>query len=228
MGGRETEAAGGEAGAKARYPGKFPQPSQETGEVRSPCDALHRQANLQAPTRAGVEDKMKPTIRRFHFFVFFFLASVLSLRAQSDSSRAHLSGMLVDSSGAGGPGVHITAHPDNSPNTAPLTTSSANDGSYSLDLPPRRYHFHFTRESFVPRALILDLSPAQSRKLDLHLELERLAASVVVTAQAEPALEQETSASGTVITRDEIEKRQAVSLTDALIYTPGVSTARPG
>ncbi len=157
---------------------------------------------------------MKPTIRRFPFLVFLFLASVLSLRAQSDSSRAHLSGTLVDSSGAGVPGVHITAHPDNSPNTAPLTTSSANDGSYSLDLPPGRYHFHFTRESFVPRDLILDLSPAQSRKLDLHLELERLAASVVVTAQAEPALKQETSASVTVITRDEIEKRQAVSLTD--------------
>jgi len=45
---------------------------------------------------------MKPTIRRFPFLVFLFLASVFSVRAQSDSSLAHLSGTLVDSSGAGG------------------------------------------------------------------------------------------------------------------------------
>src|SRR5207245_5596356 len=115
---------------------------------------------------------MKPTIRRFPFLVFLFLASVLSLRAQSDSSVARISGTLVDSSGAGVPGVRITAQSDNSPNAEPFTTSSADDGSYSLDLPPGRYHFHFTRESFVPRDLILDLSPAQFRKLDLHLELD--------------------------------------------------------
>src|SRR5882762_10874701 len=111
---------------------------------------------------------MKATIRRFPFLVFLFLASVFSVRAQSDSSVARLSGTLVDSSGAGVPGVRITAQLDASPNAAPLTTSSANDGSYSLDLPPGRYRIHFTRESFVPRDLILDLSPAQSRKLDLH------------------------------------------------------------
>src|SRR5882724_6604807 len=121
---------------------------------------------------------MKPTIRRFLFLVFLFLASVLSLRAQSDSSRAHLSGTLVDSSGAGVPGVRITAQSETSPNAEPFMTSSADDGSYSLDLPPGRYHFHFRRESFVPRDLILEFSPAQSRKLDLHFELERLAASV--------------------------------------------------
>ena len=171
---------------------------------------------------------MKPTIRRFAFLAFFFLVPVFFLQAQSDSHLAHLSGTLLDSSGAGVPGVRITAQPDGSPNAAPLTTTSANDGSYSLDVLPGRYRFRFIRESFVPRDLILDFSPGESRKLDLHLELERLSASVVVTAQAEPALAQETSASVTVITRDEIEKRQAVSLTDVLIYTPGVSIDRTG
>src|SRR5258708_2039409 len=171
---------------------------------------------------------MKPTIRRFAFLFCLLLASVSSLRAQSDSSVARLSGTLVDSSGAGVPGVRITAQLDASPNAAPLTTSSANDGSYSLDVAPGRYRPCFTRESFVPRIIILNFSGGDSRKLDLPLKLEPLAASVVVPAQAEPAWEQETSASVTVITRDEIEKRQAVSLTDVLIYTPGVSIDRTG
>jgi len=54
----------------------------------------------------------------------------------------------------------------------------------------RSLSFPFQARIVRARDLILDLSPAQSRKLDLHLELERLAASVVVTAQAEPALKQ--------------------------------------
>jgi outer membrane cobalamin receptor len=172
---------------------------------------------------------MKPTIRRFAVLAFFFLASTFSVQAQSDSSSAaHFYGTVVDSSGAVVPGVRVTAQPDGTPNAVLLTSTSKNDGSYSLDVPPGRYRIHFTRESFVPRDLILDFSARQSRKLDLHLELERLSASVVVTAQAEPALAQETSASVTVITRDEIEKRQAVSLTDVLMYTPGVSIDRTG
>jgi vitamin B12 transporter len=171
---------------------------------------------------------MKPTIRRIAFLAFLIFAVSFSSQAQSDPSVAHLSGTLLDSSGAGIPGVRITAQLENALSSAPLTTTSANDGAYSLALPPGRYHLQFTHESFVPRDFTMDFSAAQLRTLDLRLELQPLSASVVVTAQAEPALAQETSASVTVITRDEIEKRQAVPLTDVLLYTPGVSVDRTG
>ena len=82
---------------------------------------------------------MKPTIRRFAFLSFFFLAFSFSLQAQSDSSSAHLSGTLADSSGAGLPGVLLAAHPESSPNNTVVVATSENDGSYSLDLPPGRY-----------------------------------------------------------------------------------------
>src|SRR4029077_13532586 len=45
----------GKAAPRARIRGQIHPPSQETGEVRSPRDVSRRQANLQIPTRAGVE-----------------------------------------------------------------------------------------------------------------------------------------------------------------------------
>ena len=171
---------------------------------------------------------MSSTLRRFAFLAFLSLSVSFSMKAQSDSPAAHLSGTLLDSSGAGVPGVRITAQLENAPNVAPLAATSANDGSYSLTFPAGGYRIRFTRESFVPRDFVLDFSAGQSRKLDLRLELERLSSSVVVTSQAEPALAQEASASVTVITRDEIDSRQAVSLTDVLLYAPGVAVDRTG
>src|SRR6266851_204073 len=171
---------------------------------------------------------MSSTLRRTAFLVFLAFTISFSLQAQSDSPAAHLSGALLDSSGAGVPGVRITAQLENAPNATLLAATSANDGSYSLALPAGRYRIQFTRESFVPREFILDFSAGQSRKFDLHLELERLSSSVVVTGEAEPALTQETTASVTVITRDEIDNRQAVPLTDVLLYTPGVAVDRTG
>jgi vitamin B12 transporter len=86
----------------------------------------------------------------------------------------------------------------------------------------------FVRPSFVSRDFVLDLAAGQSRTLDLRLDLERLSSSVVVTAQAEPTLVQDTSTSVTVITRQEIDQRQAVPLADLLLYTPGIAIGKTG
>src|SRR6202166_5128743 len=122
---------------------------------------------------------MSATLCRTAFLVFLTCAVSFSLQAQSDSPAAHLSGTLLDSSGAGVPGVRITARLENAPNAAPLAAISANDGSYSLTFPAGRYRIQFARESFVPRDFVLDFFAGQSRMLDLHLELERLSSSVV-------------------------------------------------
>src|SRR5436305_2087865 len=162
----ESQASAWEGRAQARKAG--PNSPAKPGDRRSsqPVRAFHRQANLQTPTRAGVEDTMKPTIRRFAFLAFLFAVAVLSLQAQSDSPLARLSGTLVDSTGAGVSDVRIFAQPDASPNMAPLTTKSANDGSYSLNLPAGRYQLHFNHDSFVPRAFVFDFSAGQARTLD--------------------------------------------------------------
>lgn len=171
---------------------------------------------------------MSATLRRTAFLAFLALAFSFSLQAQSNSPDARVSGTVLDSSGAVVQGVRITAQPESSPNGAILAAASAADGSYSLAFPAGRYLIQFRHESFESRDFTLDFAAGQSHQLDVRLELARFSSSVVVTAQAEPALIQETSASVTVITRDAIEKRQAVSLTDVLLYAPGVAIDRTG
>ncbi|HXN50645.1 MAG TPA: TonB-dependent receptor [Candidatus Acidoferrum sp.] len=171
---------------------------------------------------------MKTISLRASFFTFLAVAIPLSSSAQASSPDAHLSGTLFDPNGAGIAGVRITAQLETVPNAPVLAAISSSDGAYTLDLPAGRYHIQFTRPSFVPRDFTLELSAGESRNLDLRLGLERLSSSVVVSAQAEPALAQETSASVSVITREEIERRQAVPLTDVLLYSSGVAIDRTG
>jgi vitamin B12 transporter len=171
---------------------------------------------------------MKPILLRFPFLALFcFAFSIISGRAQSNSSSdAHLSGTLQDASGGGIPGVRVTAQVDGDANAQLWTSTSTADGAYALVFPAGRYHIQFVRASFVSRDFVLDLAAGQSHKLDLRLDLERLSSSVIVTAQPEPILAQDASASVTVITRDEIEQRQAAPLADLLLYTPGMAIGR--
>ncbi len=172
---------------------------------------------------------MKTTFLHSAFFaLLFFAVSVFSLQAQSDSSDAHLSGTLQDSSGGGVAGVRVTAQLDGVVGAQVWAATSTTDGAYALAFPPGRYHVQFVRSSFVSRDFVLDLAAGHSRKLDLRLDLERLSSSVVVTAQAEPTLVQDTSASVTLITREEIDQRQAVPLADLLLFTPGLAIGKTG
>ncbi|MGC2234131.1 MAG: TonB-dependent receptor, partial [Candidatus Acidiferrum sp.] len=107
-------------------------------------------------------------------------------------------------------------------------TASSTNGGYALILPPGRYHVTFERSPFVSREFDLDLAPHQQRALDIGLTLERLSASVIVTAQAVPTLVDQTTASVSVITKEEIDARQAVALTDALQFSTGISIGRTG
>lgn len=171
---------------------------------------------------------MKTVFLRSAFLFIAVFAASSSLQAQNNSSDAHLTGTLRDSSGAGVGGVQITARLESGTDTQFWKATSSTDGAYRLAVPPGRYHIWFQRPPFVARDFVLDLAAHQQRTLDLNLELERLSSSVVVTAQAEPTLAQETTASVTSILREEIDQRQAVQLTDLLLYVPGVAIGRTG
>jgi vitamin B12 transporter len=165
--------------------------------------------------------------------LFFALPTVLlgisfSVQAQNNSSDAHLSGTLLDSSGAGVPNVHVTAQLEGDKNAQLWKASSTTDGAYSLSVPPGRYHVSFERSLFIPRDFTIDLSANQQRQLDLHLELEPLNSNVIVTAQAEPTLVSQTTAPVSVITREEIDQRQSVGLADALTFATGIAIGRTG
>jgi vitamin B12 transporter len=169
---------------------------------------------------------MKTTTRlSFSLLAVLLFAISVSASTQSDSPTAHLSGTLLDVSGAAIGNVHVEARRDAAA-TSSASTDSTPDGAYSLTLPSGRYTITFTRAAFLTREVAIDLAANQSRTLDLHLELARLSESVVVTAQAEPTPVQDISASVTVITKQEIDQRQAVPLSDLLLYTPGIAIGK--
>ena len=89
-------------------------------------------------------------------------------------------------------------------------------GSYSLALPAGRYRLEFSRRPFATRKATLDLSAGESREFDLRMELEPSSSSVIVTAQAASRLVSRNTVPTDVITLQEIEQRQAVTLPDVL------------
>lgn len=171
---------------------------------------------------------MKLTLLRSAFFSFVVLAVGIPLHAQSGLSEARLSGKLTDPSGSGVGNVRITAQSENEANKRAWAASSNDDGTYLLVVPPGRYHLHFQRASFVSRDLAVDLAAEESHTLDLRLEIERLSENVLVTANAMPLEVDRTPAPADVLSRQEIDQRQAVSLSDLLATQTGVSLARTG
>ena len=156
------------------------------------------------------------------------LAFALPVFPQSRPEDAHVTGNITDASGSGVGGVRVTAQQEGASDRQLWTATSSTDGDYSLSLPPGRYHVHFSREPFSPRDFTLDLAAGESRTLPFRLDLEPLSANVVVTAQALPVSEQQTTAPTDVITREDIDNRQSVLLPDLLQYSPGVVFGRTG
>jgi vitamin B12 transporter len=167
-------------------------------------------------------------------FRFLFLLSALLLLVvspatpQSDSANATLSGSISDPMDAAISGARITAEPADGGNAKAVPAVSTSDGTYTLSLPPGHYRVHVSQESFVARDLIVDLAPGESRTVNLRLVLQPLSSSVAVTAQVIPLPAQQTTAPVDIITREEIERRQAVSIPDLLYTSPGVAFARTG
>lgn len=171
---------------------------------------------------------MKTIFLRTSLFFLLVLFVRISAAAQTQSPDAHLTGTIRDSSGGGIGEVQISARSEADTNSQIWKATSATDGAYRLAVPPGRYHAWFQRPPFAARDFILDLAANQQRQLDLTLNLERLSASVVVTAEAEPILANQTTAPVSIVTREEINQRQSVVVSDVLTFATGVAIGRTG
>jgi vitamin B12 transporter len=172
---------------------------------------------------------MNTTLLRTAFSVLFIFYFSAVSSAQS-SRDAQLVGQVTDISGYGIPNVHVTAKPktDTSPQSQTYSTSSTADGSYSLRLAPGAYLLNFEHAGFVSYQLDLPLPSAESHTLDVRLQIAQLSDSVVVTANAQPLEASQTPAPVNVVSRDDIDERQLVSLADLLDTIPGAAIARTG
>jgi len=149
-------------------------------------------------------------------------------RAPGNSADASISGVLLDASGAGVADVVISATTEG-PSVQPVaSTTSKPDGSYTLTVAAGRYRLRFVREPFRSVEHVVDLRSADALSWNVRLLLERLSSEVVVTAQVEPTLLEESTTGVSVISREEIDARQSVALADALLFAPGISIGRTG
>ena len=170
---------------------------------------------------------MKTTLFRTAFLFFAVFVANFSLRAQSNSPAAHLSGRVTDAAGYTIAGIKITALLENE-SALIASTSSAADGTYTLVLPTGQYRIRFERTAFVPREVSLSLAAADARSLDVKLEIAQVSENVVVTANTQPLELSQTPAPVDFVTQDEIRRRQLVSIADALQTLPGATIARTG
>ena len=160
------------------------------------------------------------------------LLGVLALHplsiAQNNSSDPTLAGNITDSSGGAIEGVVVSVTVDGQAGAPVASVNSKADGSYSLSVSAGRYRVRFARSSFIAVEHVVELRAGESRTLNPQLSLDRLSSTVIVTAQAEPSPLQQTTAPVSVITREEIAERQAVSLPEILLFSPGVAIGRTG
>jgi len=172
---------------------------------------------------------MKNTLAILSLLAAFFVPAVSTKAApQSKENNVEVSGRLSDPSGAPVGDVQVIAQLEASSTGQSVSVASSADGSYTISLTAGRYRLRFAHASFSARELVLTLAPGESRVLNIHLDLEPLSSSVVVTAQSVPTTAQQTTAPTDVISRETIDNRQAVSLPELLEFSPGVAVGRTG
>ena len=177
---------------------------------------------------AGGEGYRSIHERVFIVLAFLFFVLAIPVFSQSQLPDAHVSGTLTDPSGAGIGGAQVTAQPEGAARAQLWSASSTADGAYHLSLPPGRYVVHFSRDPFAPREFTWDLSPGESRTVDFRMELATLSASVLVTGQAGPINTQQSAAPSSILTTQEINQRQVITLPNLIGTEPGISSGQTG
>jgi outer membrane cobalamin receptor len=157
------------------------------------------------------------------FFLLVSLLFPLGIRAQSNAT---LSGTLTDPSGAAITGAEVTAQP--LPDGNAVRASTGPDGRFTLTLALGRYRVRIAHPSFARLEQEFTLAAGESRAWDAQARLERLSSTVIVSAQAEPAVAEAVSAPVTVLTRADIQERQALWLGPLLNTTPSFAISRLG
>jgi outer membrane cobalamin receptor len=165
---------------------------------------------------------------RFRRSLFVLPLLLFCITRASAQAPATLRGTLSDPSGAAIAGARVIATRvplESSPGASAITSS---DGRYELPLAPGRWRVRIDHTSFARAEAEFTFAAGEQRDWSPRLPLERLAAEVLVTAQAEPLVSASVSSPSTVLTRSELTDRQEVWLTDSLQSTPGIAVARLG
>ncbi|HEV3253676.1 MAG TPA: TonB-dependent receptor [Candidatus Acidoferrales bacterium] len=156
--------------------------------------------------------------------LLILIGPVYSTNAQT---VARLTGSLSDPSGASVSKAVVTATSlENSARTAHAV--SGPDGRFTLELAPGRYRVKIVRASFENVEEEFNLAPGETHEWNARMQLARLAATVVVSAEAQPTPAENVPAPVDILTHEDIEQRQENWLAPLLTSNPGASLARLG
>ena len=167
-----------------------------------------------------------PRISRF-FLLVLSLGATVPLSLTHAQTKATLRGKITDLSGAAVADASIAAQALDSP--APIVqTQSDREGTFTLTLAPGRYRVSVARPSFAGVQQEFSFSSGEVRQWDLQLTLATLSSRVIVTDAATPESAQTAPDLVDVVTRDQIDQRQEIWLTDILASQQGVAYGRLG
>ena len=169
---------------------------------------------------------------RLQRFAYLFFAGVIAaifvqppiIHAQE---TATIHGTVTDPSGAAISGAEITAHAVGMRGVAHHGQSAA-DGSFSFALTPGKYRLAIRHAAFAPVEQEFTLPAGQTRTWDVRLQLEKMSSSVVVSDTAQPTTLETAPDLVDVITKEQIDQRQAIWMIDMLASEEGVSFDRGG
>jgi vitamin B12 transporter len=161
-------------------------------------------------------------------FLGTLLIPAASAQPQSTAtSTATITGNVTDPSGAAITGAAILAQPIDPPGTTTIAHTGA-DGKFWVALGPGRYRVSAQHASFASVEQQFTVAAGETRSWDARLPLEKMSANVIVTAAAEPTLAEKTPDLVDVITRQEIDLRQEIWLTDMIASQQGAAYSRLG
>ncbi|MGE0812170.1 MAG: TonB-dependent receptor [Vicinamibacterales bacterium] len=151
------------------------------------------------------------------------LAALAALAVTAAAAHAEpLRGRVLGPDGRPVPGATVVV---TSASAAPLSTTTGDDGSFTVDAAPGIA----TVRAWAPgMAAPVRRVPAGTVDLEMHLALHAVSESLTVTASyvAVPASTVPDSVS--VVTREDLERRQTTTLGDALRLVPGFAVAASG
>jgi vitamin B12 transporter len=154
-------------------------------------------------------------------FVLFVCVVVAPARA---AATASLSGTITDSSGARIAGASVNLF---NPTGLVRAVVSDGNGSFSLEaLAAGNYVVEVSAEGFQKQSRHMRLEAAET--LDIRLDVGGLHQDVTVIASDLPAVPAEVAKSISVITSDDLSKRDTVFLSDALSTVPALQLQQLG
>ena len=157
-----------------------------------------------------------------------FCLCMTDVHSQTTSQlTAILTGSVTDPAGATISGAEVSAAPLGAAGGT-IRAGTGADGRFVLKLAVGKYRVSISHSSFEEVQQEFTLVGDETREWSVRMALARLAASVVVTAEAEPVPATSTTAPVDIFTRPEIDQRGEIWLAPMLGGAPGISISRLG